>query len=254
MDKAAVDVAEFAPEGARATSASGQVRIPVYLSRHYWWAYIHPWAVAFWDHLWIVNLILLTNYRRLRDAALKEFEDKPGAVLQVACVYGNLTPEADERIAREGGKLDVVDVLPIQLSNTRRKLSDPQRVRLYNMDSSRLALPSAAYDCVMLFFLVHEQPLKVRARTLHEAFRVVKPGGKVLIVDFAQPYWWNPFRYLWRAFLAIFEPFALDLWRWNMAELLPPACRAFPMTQERFFGGLFQKVVVHRPGETGPAA
>jgi ubiquinone/menaquinone biosynthesis C-methylase UbiE len=248
MDRA-VDAAErpqsVPEEGTRA------VPVPRYLSRHYWWAYIHPWAVKFWDHLWIVNLILLTNYRRLRDAALQEIESG-GRVLQLACVYGDLTPKIAACVAAKGGALDVVDVLPIQLRNTRRKLADARGVRFLNMDSSRLDLPSRHYDQVLLFFLLHEQPKEVRDRTLAEAFRVVKPGGRVLIVDFAKPYWWSPFRYLWLVFLAVFEPFALGLWWHDLAELLPAHCRAFPMTRERFFAGLFQKVMVSC--RTGPPA
>lgn len=97
---------EFAP--------AGTVAIPDYLRRHYWWAYIHPWAVAFFDHFWIVNLILLGNYRRLRDAALEAFGAKPsGKVLQVACVYGDITTRLAQRLSKSGGSLDVVDVLPI---------------------------------------------------------------------------------------------------------------------------------------------
>lgn len=227
---------------------SGGVQVPGYLSRHYWWAYIHPWAVAFFDHLWIVNLILLGNYRRLRDAAVREFEDLQTAkVLQLACVYGDLSTRVAAEVVAKGGEFDVVDVLPIQLRNLRRKFADSRDVRFFNMNTVALGLPSGHYDRVMLFFLLHEQPKDVRARTLAEAFRVVRPGGEVLIVDFAKPYSWNPFRYLWWAFLAIFEPFALDIWWNDIAALLPSTCRTFALKQERFFGGLFQKVVVLRP-------
>ena len=88
--------------------------IPEYLSRHYWWAYIHPWAVAFFDHVWIVNLILLGNYKRLRDRALDVFGPaQSGKVLQVACVYGDITARLAASVYQGGGALDVVDVVPI---------------------------------------------------------------------------------------------------------------------------------------------
>ena len=45
-------------------------QIPEYLTETYWWAYVHPRAVRFFDRMLAVNLILLGNYRRLRDAAL----------------------------------------------------------------------------------------------------------------------------------------------------------------------------------------
>jgi ubiquinone/menaquinone biosynthesis C-methylase UbiE len=219
--------------------------IPDYLRRHYWWAYIHPRGVRFFDRLWIVNLILLGNYNRLRDRALAEFGKAPcGNILQLACVYGNLTPELEKRIEAGDGKLDVVDIVPIQLSNLKKKLPRRTRARLLRMDSADLRLPDASYDRVMLFFLLHEQPAAHRARTLREAFRVVKPGGKILIVDFARPRWWNPLFFLWSPLLALLEPFALDLWRNDIASLLPPSWSK--LRRESFFGGFFQKVVVTR--------
>ena len=221
------------------------VGIPDYLRRHYWWAYIHPRGVKFFDRLWVVNFILLGNYSRLRDRALAEFgKAASGNILQLACVYGDLTTRLEKRVAAGSGKLDVVDVVPIQLSNLKKKLPGGTRVRLLRMDSADLSLPDASYDRVMLFFLLHEQPAAHRTKTLSEAFRVVKPGGKILIVDFARPHWWNPLFYLWRPLLALLEPFALDLWRSDIASLLPPTWNK--LRRETFFGGFFQKVVVTR--------
>ena len=89
------------------------------------------------------------------------------------------------------------------------------------MNSVDLQLPDRSYDQVLLFFLLHEQPAEVHRRTLHEAFRVLKPEGKIVIVDYARPQWWHPLRYLWRLVLAALEPFALDFG----STTLPPGCR-----------------------------
>jgi hypothetical protein len=43
--------------------------------------------------------------------------------------------------------------------------------------------------------------------------------------------------------LALLEPFALDLWRHEVAAWLPQACR--PRVRKRsFFGGLYQQLVI----------
>jgi ubiquinone/menaquinone biosynthesis C-methylase UbiE len=153
------------------------VTIPRYLHDTYWWAYVHPNAVHFFERQWLVNLILWGNFARLRDAALAELgEELPGRTLQVACVYGDFTPKVAERIAA-GGSLDVVDVLPIQLANLRRKLAPGAPVDLVHRDASDLGFADHSYDRVVLFFLLHEMPLEVRRRTLAEAVRVLKPAG-----------------------------------------------------------------------------
>ena len=223
-----------------------RVKAPHYLTAHYWWAYVHPKAVWFFERQWLVNLILWGNYARLRNAAMAELGDVlPGTTLQVACVYGDLTTTLVSRVAAGGGRLDIVDVLQMQLENLRSKLPCGAPARLLAMDSTNLKLPDASYDRVLLFFLLHEQPSHYRKRTLSEAFRVVRPGGEIVIVDYALPRWWHPLRYLWRPLLAALEPFALDLWRHEISDWLPAAARAGGRKQS-FFGGPYQKIVIER--------
>ncbi len=222
-----------------------ELQVPRYLRTHYWWAYIHPGAVRLFERQWLVNLILWGNYARLRDAALRDLADlSAGDTLQVACVYGDLTARLGARIAERDGQLDVVDVLPIQLRNLRAKLPKNTPARLLAMDSSDLKLPDASYDQALAFFLLHEQPSSYRERTLSELYRVVKPGGRIVVVDYALPRWWHPLRYLWRPLLARLEPFALDLWRDELARWLPGGGAVVRKTS--FFGGPYQKGVIDR--------
>jgi ubiquinone/menaquinone biosynthesis C-methylase UbiE len=221
--------------------------VPHYLNAYYWWAYVHPNAVKIFERQWLVNLILWGNYRRLRDAALAELgRDLPGKTLQVACVYGDLTCTMSNQVAAGGGTLDVVDVLSVQLQNLRRKLPEDAPVQLLPMDSTQLDVPDAHYDRALVFFLLHEQPLHYRKRTLSELLRVVKPGGKIVIVDYALPRRWQPLRYLWRPLLARLEPFALDLWRQEITEWLPAGTPHDTLCKQTFFGGLYQKLVIGR--------
>ncbi len=228
------------------TQPGRTIKAPHYLTAHYWWAYVHPRAIWFFERQWLVNLILWGNYKRLRDAAMTELGDVlPGRTLQVACVYGDLTGELTQRVAAGGGRLDIVDVLPMQLENLRNKLPSGSTARLLAMDSADLRLPDASYDRALLFFLLHEQPAAHRERTLSEVFRVVRPGGEIVIVDYALPRWWHPLRYMWRPLLAALEPFALDLWRDEIVRWLPAAAQS-GWRKQSFFGGLYQKVVIKR--------
>jgi ubiquinone/menaquinone biosynthesis C-methylase UbiE len=220
--------------------------IPKYLEQVYWWAYVHPKAVRVFEREWLVNLILFGNYGRLRDAALAELgATVSGQTLQVACVYGNLTPRLARRLAPDA-TLDVVDILPVQLKNLATKVPADERIVLLQGDSSALACPDASYDQVLLFFLLHEQPEAVRRGTLAEAMRVVRPGGKIVIVDYHRPQRWHPLRVLMTGVFRRLEPYAMDLWQHEVREFLPAGVQPASITKQTYYGGLYQKLVLTR--------
>jgi ubiquinone/menaquinone biosynthesis C-methylase UbiE len=215
--------------------------VPDYLHDNYWWAYEHPRGVKFFDREWIVNLILFGNMAKLRDLALAEFDNKlEGRTLQVAAVYGDFTPKLVECI-QPGGSLDVIDVLPVQLANTRRKLPPNAPVTLHNRNSNDLKFDDRTFDQVIVFFLMHEQPDGVREKTMQEAVRVLKPGGKLVMVDYHRPHRWSPMRYFFEPILDWLEPFAVALWYRPLADLLPKDRTLKPLNHHTVFGGLYQK-------------
>lgn len=231
---------------APATAPVPPLPIPRYLEQVYWWAYVHPNAVQFFEREWLVNLILFGNYGRLRDAALDDLgETITGNTLQVACAYGNITPRLRGRLAPDA-HLDVVDILPIQLTNLASKFPADERIALIQGDSSSLAMPDASYDQVLLFFLLHEQPEHVRRKTLAEAWRVVKPGGRVVIVDYHLPRPWHPLRLLMTGVFRRLEPYAMDLWENEIQEFMPRAAQPASASKETYYGGLYQKLVLIR--------
>lgn len=221
-----------------------QDSIPSYLQDTYWWAYVHPNAVSVFERQWLVNLILWGNFSKLRDAALDELGTSIGGRnLQVACVYGDFTPKLNARLSDDGW-LDVVDVLPIQLSNLRTKLPVSAHVTPLLRNSAHLGLADDTYDQSILFFLLHEQPEEVRRQTLAEVVRVTKPGGRIVIVDYHQPRHPHPLRYLFGPILNLLEPFAMDLWRSEVLTWLPSSVQPEQIRKETYFGGLYQKLVI----------
>ena len=209
---------------------SGSVAPPVprYLEQVYWWAYVHPKAVHVFEREWLVNAILFNNYGRLR-----------------ACVYGNLTPRLQARLAADA-QLDVVDILPVQLANLRKKLPADERVTLKQSDATALDSADAQYDQVLLFFLLHEMPEAVRRQTLSEAMRVLKPGGRMVIVDYHRPARFHPLRPLMRQVFRHLEPYAMDLWGHEVEAFLPAGMAPPAIEKKTYFGGLYQKLVLTR--------
>lgn len=229
-----------------ATVPQTPVVVPDYLEKTYWWAYTHPNAVRVFERQWLVNLILWGNFSRLRDLALNDMgEVISGQVLQVACVYGNLT----EYIVRRLGPLahlSVIDVAPVQIKNLHQKLGDKRQVSILQQDASNLGFVDASQDSTLVFFLLHEMPVEVRRQTITEALRVTKPGGKVIFVDYHKPLASNPFRYIMVPILTTLEPFAMDLWNHEITEWLPPPDTYSDIEKQTYFGGLYQKVVITR--------
>jgi ubiquinone/menaquinone biosynthesis C-methylase UbiE len=226
-------------------SAQAAPPIPDYLQDTYSWAYLHPNSFRFFEHEWVVNLILWGNMNKLTQAVLDEVELQPHSrLLQVACVYGDFSNKLATHLGQTQSRLDLVDVAPIQLRNVEKKLSERDNVSFHHQDSSSLTFPNASFDETVIFFLLHEQPADVRRKTITEAIRVTKPGGRIIFVDYHGPRKSNPMRYVMQPILNWLEPFAMDLWREELPAYMPENIKAQQIRSEFYFGGLYQKVVI----------
>jgi ubiquinone/menaquinone biosynthesis C-methylase UbiE len=226
--------------------ASPSLPVPDYLEKTYWWAYTHPNAVRVFERQWLVNLILWGNFSKLRDLALQDMGDViSGQALQVACVYGNFTEHVVRRLGPQA-HLHVIDVAPVQITNLQTKLGPQKQVSILQQDSTALQFADASLDTVVVFFLLHEQPAEVRQKTIAEAMRVTKPGGKIVFVDYHKPRASSPFRYLMVPILRTLEPFAMDLWNGEIQDWLPSGCHVSALEKKTYFGGLYQKVRITR--------
>jgi ubiquinone/menaquinone biosynthesis C-methylase UbiE len=221
--------------------------IPDYLEQHYWWAYVRPWAVHLFEREWLVNLILWGFYKPLYKEVLATWgENLPGRTVQISCCYGNLTPALSQRIDKSGGELTIFDVSHAQLDNISRKLPETANVKIYCRNAEDTGFPTASFDRALLFFLPHEQPEAARRRSIAEAFRMVKPGGSIIVVEFGKPKWWHPLRFIWHPFLYILEPFAPDMWKRELREYFPLQHREAKVEKKSIFWGFYQRLLIHR--------
>jgi ubiquinone/menaquinone biosynthesis C-methylase UbiE len=219
--------------------------IPEYLQDTYWWAYLHPKSFYFFERKWVVNLILWGNMKRLTEMVLEELPVEPQSrILQVACVYGDFSSKVADHLDRTGSRLDIVDVAPIQLENVEKKLIGQKNTELHNLDSTAMTFADASFDQTVVFFLLHEQPENARRKTVEEAIRVTRPGGKVIFVDYHGPKRSNPMRYVMKPILSWLEPFAMDLWREELPAFMPQSIKPEQIESEFYFGGLYQKIVL----------
>ncbi|MCW8925159.1 MAG: rhodoquinone biosynthesis methyltransferase RquA [Xanthomonadales bacterium] len=219
--------------------------IPPYLQDTYWWAYLHPKSFWFFEREWVVNLILWGNMKKLTNAVLDEMELQPrSSVLQVACVYGDFSNRLASHLVPSHSRLSIVDVAPIQLKNLEKKLAGQDNVSVHHQDSTCMGFPTDSFEETVVFFLLHEQPEHARCKTVEEAIRVTRPGGRITFVDYHGPKRSNPMRYVMKPILSLLEPFAMDLWREELPAFMPADIKPEQIESEFYFGGLYQKVVI----------
>lgn len=221
--------------------ACDALAIPDYLQDTYYWAYLNPRNVRILDREIIVRFILWGQHRRLREAAFAELQ--PGwRVLQPACVYGDFSHALATHLGPHA-MLEITDIAPIQLATCRRKLRNVPQARVRRADASRWG--GETYDAVCCYFLLHELPDDYKRSVVDALLACVRPGGKVVFVDYHKPHWAHPLKPVTGLIFDRLEPFAKSLWCNEIADFAAEA-QHFVWRKEIYFGGLFQKVVAER--------
>jgi ubiquinone/menaquinone biosynthesis C-methylase UbiE len=162
--------------------------------------------------------------------------------LQSACVYGNFSRALAEHIGPEG-RLEVVDVAELQVHNCRRKLAAYKNASVRHQDV--LHLRGESVDVVCCYFLMHELPDDYKHEVATVLLNSVRPGGKVVFVDYHKPHWAHPLKIVTSLIFDTLEPYAKGLWRKEIAAFAGNDAR-FTWRKETYFGGLYQKVVATR--------
>jgi demethylmenaquinone methyltransferase/2-methoxy-6-polyprenyl-1,4-benzoquinol methylase len=61
-----------------------------------------------------------------------------------------------------------------------------RNISLHQMDATRMSFRDGEFDIVMISFALHELDYELMMRILSEMSRVVKPDGKLYIIDYEQ--------------------------------------------------------------------
>jgi arsenite methyltransferase len=114
-------------------------------------------------------------------------------VLDIGCGHGLFLVEAARHLT--SGSAVGIDVwsqkdqwhnTPAAAIANARRAGVAGRVHVHDADARRLPFPDAAFDVVTSSLVIHNIPgREQRDQVLREVVRVLKPGGRVLIVDLA---------------------------------------------------------------------
>lgn len=108
-------------------------------------------------------------------------------VLDVGCGTGSLALAARRRV-RDAGAVHGIDASPEMIAVARRKArAAALDVRFEEAAVQALPFPAAWFDAVLSTLMLHHLPRPARGEALGEVRRVLTPGGRLLVVDFAAP-------------------------------------------------------------------
>lgn len=121
--------------------------------------------------------------KRLRGRVVELAQTDPTMrVLDVATGTGDQAFAFAEKAAEVVG----LDLSEAMIAIAHRK-NQHANVSLLQGDAAALPFPDGSFDVACISFALHEMPRSVRERALGEMKRVVRPAGRIVIVDWGLP-------------------------------------------------------------------
>jgi ubiquinone/menaquinone biosynthesis C-methylase UbiE len=144
-------------------------------------------AQARWYDL-LAAALTLGRDRQLRERFAALARLAPGEpVLDVGCGTGTLALAATRAVGDAGSVVGVgasADMIALATAKASRAGAS---VSFRSAAAERLPFPDATFDAVLSTLMLHHLPAPLRRECVREALRVLRPGGRMLVVDFAAP-------------------------------------------------------------------
>ena len=140
------------------------------------WAWLYDFVVAF---------LSLGREQTMRRMTLDLAQLQAGeSVLDVGCGTGALTMLTVERVGASG-MVCGIDAAPQMIAVARRKAAKRNLAIDFQVGLiEKLAFPDDSFDVVLSSLMMHHLPGELKRQGLVEIARVLKPGGRLLILDF----------------------------------------------------------------------
>lgn len=142
-----------------------------------------------WPRLYDLMVLVLTRGRdrTFREAILDLAGAGPGTdLLDVGCGTGTLALSACARVG--SGKVRGTDISEPMLEAARRKARRARSaVSFLHADAAGLPFEAGSFDIVTMTTAMHMIPAGARQSSIEEMARVLRPGGRALIVDYGGP-------------------------------------------------------------------
>jgi len=115
----------------------------------------------------------------LRNTGFKMFNVKPGMnVLEIGCGTGSFL----KMYQKENCSVNGVDLSSAMIEQAEKKLG--KNAVLLKESASKLSFEKNQFDLILSSTVIHEMSPEIRKEVLREAKRVLKPDGRILLIDF----------------------------------------------------------------------
>lgn len=132
--------------------------------------------------------ITLGREDKLRAMTVNLARVKPGdCVLEVGCATGSLTLAA-KRQAGPAGNVFAIDIIPGMIEASRKKAEQANMDVTFKEGSIEdIPFPDSYFNIVICSFMIFHMSEKVRRKGIEEIYRVLKPQGRLMVLDIALP-------------------------------------------------------------------
>jgi ubiquinone/menaquinone biosynthesis C-methylase UbiE len=135
-----------------------------------------------------MKVVTLWRERALREETLDLARLAPGeSYLEVGCGTGTLTIAARQRVG-PAGRAAGIDIIPGMIDRCRDKAARAGLDVSFQVGSiDAIPFPAREFDAVVGSFMIFHMSEPVRRKGIEEVHRVLKPGGRLLLLDMALP-------------------------------------------------------------------
>jgi len=134
------------------------------------------------------DLMSLGLHRLWKRFTIAQSNIRPGqTVLDIAGGTGDLTRQFAKLVGKNGFVV-LADINEKMLQHGRERLIDQgivENVGYVQTDAEALPFPANHFDCITIAFGLRNVTDKIKA--MRSMYRVLKPGGKLLILEFSKP-------------------------------------------------------------------
>ncbi|GAC1342624.1 MAG: hypothetical protein NVSMB27_01700 [Ktedonobacteraceae bacterium] len=159
----------------RGTREGGEEPAPQTRGRTITWAWLYDRVVGF---------LMLGREQAMRRMTVDLAQLQPGeSVLDVGCGTGAVTMAAKGRVG-ETGRVYGIDAAPQMIAVARHKAAQHNIEIDFQVGLiERLAFPDDSFDVVLSSLMMHHLPDELKRQGLAEIARVLKPTGRLLVLD-----------------------------------------------------------------------